>query len=279
MRRSEGGNTKPLSFGREISLQEAHTVEDFYPSRFEPPQNGEDTPQALFENEHRFIRRTNPREILIYTAGTCPGNGHSSPRAGYAFVYRPSAYLEDGTRTHFGTIAYRLEARGPSCRKIHTPTSNRAELRAMVAALQFRNWSTDCNGGWRTLVIATDSEYVANGVTCTEWIKGWEAEKWTFCDRHTQPESSIKNQDPWRLLIRLIRDLHGSGLHVSFWRIPRAYNERANLFAKGGADVDEVPDFMKIQYAGPKSSIMIPIMYDKPLLGLRRTEDITGISV
>lgn len=60
-----------------------------YPSRFRPPQNT-DTPKSLFADGHRFIRKSDPREILIYTDGACLRNGQSNPQAGFAFVYRPS---------------------------------------------------------------------------------------------------------------------------------------------------------------------------------------------
>jgi ribonuclease HI len=128
-----------------------------YPSKFQPPQ-ATDKPESLFADEHRFIRNSDPREILIYTDGSCLDNGQSNPRGGCAFVYRPSAYTQTGSLTHRGIIPFRLETKGPTGYS-YKQTSNRAELRAVIAALQFRDWSMDCNRSWRSLVIATDSEY------------------------------------------------------------------------------------------------------------------------
>lgn len=45
-----------------------------YPYVFRPTSN-EDTPESLFDNEHRFISKRNPREILIHTDGACSNNG------------------------------------------------------------------------------------------------------------------------------------------------------------------------------------------------------------
>ncbi|KAH7403765.1 hypothetical protein BKA64DRAFT_460460 [Cadophora sp. MPI-SDFR-AT-0126] len=52
-----------------------------YPELFVPPE-AHSTPKDLFENEHRFIRKTNRREILIFTDGACIGNGGNNPKAG-----------------------------------------------------------------------------------------------------------------------------------------------------------------------------------------------------
>ncbi|KAE8450299.1 hypothetical protein EG329_006727 [Mollisiaceae sp. DMI_Dod_QoI] len=214
-----------------------------YPSAFQSPSN-RDTPQSLFANEHRFISSNNPREILIYTDGSCLRNGQINPRAGWAFVYRPSAYSETGELTHGGTIPSRLENEGPTGKQ-YTQTSNRAELRAVTAALQFRDWSTDCNGAWRSVVIATDSEYVAVGAT--KWVEHWENSGWKLTDQVTD----AKNQDLWKLLLSETRKLRQRGVNVSFWRIARELNERADKYAKLAAQNEEIQGFRKFIPSGP----------------------------
>lgn len=84
-----------------------------YPSLFQPSDEDE-TPEALFENEHRFINRDNPREILIYTSGSCLDNGGQNPRGGCAFVYRPDTYTKDGKVTQCGSVSFALESSGPT---------------------------------------------------------------------------------------------------------------------------------------------------------------------
>ena len=239
----------PSDMGSKVLSGTARAIQSTYPTWFQPP-DPEDTPQSLFSSDHRFIRKSDPRQILIYTDGACLRNGQSNPQAGYSFVYRPSAYSETGSITHTGTIALHLETRGPTS-QVYKQTSNRAELRAVIAALQFRDWSTDCNGGWRSLVFATDSEYVA--LNATQRIQRWESEGWKTFDQKTRQLADIKNQDLWKLLLNLIRTLQADGVKVSFWRIPRALNERADKFAKIGAESEEVPYFQMVKPKGPKA--------------------------
>lgn len=228
-----------------------------YPSKFEPPYV-DDTPKSLFEDEHRFIRSSDPREILIYTDGSCLGNGQDLPKAGCAFVYRPSAYNEKGQLTHEGTINFRLENLGPT-RIPYKQTSNRAELRAVIAALMFRDWSMDCNLSWRSVVIATDSEYVA--VNATKRIKDWEEAGWKLTNRPGRPEE-VKNQDLWKLFLKVFRQLRDNGVNVAFWRIPREWNERADKYAKLAAAEKDVADFWVHAPYGPKGVISVRDEYD-----------------
>jgi ribonuclease HI len=141
-----------------------------------------------------------------------------------------------------------LEINGPAGHP-YTQTSNRAELRAVIAAIQFRDWSTDCNRSWRSLVIATDSEYVA--VSATERVQRWEANEWRLGSQKGRSPEPVKNQDLWRLLLKLIRELQGKGVDVSFWRIPREWNTRADGFAKKGAESFGMLEFQIIEPDGP----------------------------
>ncbi|RDW56900.1 hypothetical protein BP5796_12967 [Coleophoma crateriformis] len=221
-----------------------------HPSKFRPPYP-DDTPESLFANEHRFINKSNSREILIYTDGACSNNGQSNSKAGFAFVFRPSAYSETGTVTHTGTILAGLEIRGPSG-QIHQQTSNRAELRAVIAAIQFCDWSTDCNRGWRSLVIATDSEYVAIGAT--KWTPRWVSSGWI-----TTHGTVVKNIDLWQTLDEELCVLRCKGVNVSFWRIPRECNKRADLYAKMGVEHMSAKNFCVIEKAGPKDISFRPL--------------------
>ena len=110
---------------------------------------------------HRFIRRNGEQnQFLIYTDGACLDNGGANPRAGCSFVYRNST-----ENPGIGWVCFPLEKRGPTGIP-SLQTSNRAELRAVIAASRFRYWPGE---GCRCLVIATDSEYVVEGIT--KWVK------------------------------------------------------------------------------------------------------------
>lgn len=180
--------------------------------RFEPP-TPTTTPQQLFPLQHlwnrqgpRFVHRSDNNSFLIYTDGACLNNGHPRASAGWSFVFR----LPEANQPKIGSVAHRLEDQGPS-RETHPQTSNRAELRAVIAALQFRAWFSE---GWRRLVIATDSEYVTKGAT--EWVHPWVRNDWV-----TSKQSAVKNRDLWETLLGEVIRYARNGMQVCFWRIPR----------------------------------------------------------
>ncbi|KAL3470223.1 ribonuclease H-like domain-containing protein [Aspergillus californicus] len=206
-------------------------TEPVIPTKYTPP-NASDTPQTLFppglSNRAippvlRFLHATDTQQFLIYTDGACLDNGQANPRAGCSFVYRPSTQHPE---VH-GYTRFRLENQGPTG-EVYPQTSNRAELRAVIAALRFRYWPGE---GCNSLVIATDSEYVVEGVT--GWIRGWLRRGWK-----TSTGAAVKNRDLWERLLGEIEEKNGRGMQVTFWRIPREWNTEADRHAKHAATED-----------------------------------------
>jgi ribonuclease HI len=213
--------------------------------RFRKPTE-DDTPDSLFGPAisvpasipaPRYIRRTNPREFLIFTDGSYLDNGSEAATAGCAFVFRPETYPSMIPRTTvqgfatqsmqlhtLGFQSFRLELQGPSGGRA-PQTSNRAELRAVIGALQFRYWTGE---GFQRLVIATDSAYVVDGTA--EWIETWQQNGWK-----TARGKAVLNQDLWKELIKKLNKWRANGLEVVFWRIPRALNTIADSLAKAAA--------------------------------------------
>lgn len=85
----------------------------------------------------RCPRRTGPRTevkiTLIYTDGACSNNGSERASAGTAFSL---CRLDQPTK---GCVRWPLEREGPFGERFQ-PTSNRAELRAVITALEWRYW-------------------------------------------------------------------------------------------------------------------------------------------
>ncbi|RWA13203.1 hypothetical protein EKO27_g1928 [Xylaria grammica] len=134
------------------------------------------------------------------------------------------------------TCAKRLENNGPFGDNA-AQTSNRAELRAALAALRARQWSDD---GYRTVVIATDSEYVAQGVT--EWVRKWVGNGWK-----TSKGKNVANRDLWELLLGEAERYQECGLAIQFWRIDRSLNHVADAAAAKAltdGDDENFEDFM-----------------------------------
>ena len=159
---------------------------------------------------YRFVRSTNPAEMLMFVDGSALNNGSPNARAGYGVVFAPFEW--------FSPISSPLEQDG------HPQTSNRAELRAVLASLTLRFWAGE---GFSRIVLACDSEYVVKGIS--EWIVKWRRNGWK-----TTTGSPVANQDLWKKLEEKLREMEKKGMLVQFWKIPREWNE-ADEYAKAGA--------------------------------------------
>ncbi|KAI1091705.1 ribonuclease H-like domain-containing protein [Rostrohypoxylon terebratum] len=228
-RRKNARNFNPYAnsmFPMESTAIPKREIGAVFPTEF-VPLGGSKIPTELFPGTRtvygkRFVHRDDPRSILIFTDGSCFDNGRSHPRAGWGFVYGPRS-----TNVCYG----RLESRGPS--GCYAPqTSNRAELRAVIAALHFRHWFSE---GFDKIPVATDSEYVVKG--STRWARGWIAHNWT-----TTTGRYVQNRDLWEELLSEVERWDSLGLSVRFWRIPRDLNKLADEVAKQGAENSLIPD-------------------------------------
>jgi ribonuclease HI len=158
-----------------------------------------------------------------------------------------------------GMFFFRLEDVGPTG-KPWRPTSNRAELRAVVAALHYFRMGHHDLDFWKPkecakLVIATDSAYVVNGAT--SWAKKWESNGWV-----SSTGEDVKNQDLWEELLKGVRWLQSERCQkVSLWHIPREQNTLADRGAKYAATLKARPTF------GVPRPDALPILVDASQLG------------
>lgn len=202
--------------------------------RFQPPFPTA-TPPHLYEvadNRNsiprpRYIRKSNPREMLIFIDGSCLGNGTPGARAGFGVQWSPT-----------DNLSCRLEGDGYE-------TSNRAELRAAIAALSVRAWNGE---GFDTVVLACDSEYVVLGIC--ERVQTWIHRGW-----RTAAGRPVMNQDLWEMLLEKLEEKDDAGIMVKFWRIPRGFNDEADQLAKDGALKERSPTMTQI-YAVDYSGYM-----------------------
>lgn len=189
------------------------------------------TPEDLFNlsplgggTAARFLHRNSQSSILLYTDGACLNNGQPDPRAGWAVVYGPANVLSG-----------RLEEKGPFGDECPA-TSNRAELRAVIAALRFRDWRAD---GFDSITIASDSSYVIDGAT--GWVRGWFRNGWK-----TRNGGDVKNKDLWELLLGEVERWEEQGVTVKLWNIPRELNTLADSAAKAAANEAPVEEFRDV---------------------------------
>lgn len=173
----------------------------------------------------RFICYDDHRTALVFTDGACLNNGQPNDRAGWAFYFGPGPDAR--------TVSRRLERNRPFG-DVAEQTSNRAELRAAIAAIRGVHWLED---GYRRLVIASDSEYLVEGITT--WIKRWIKNGWKTSEGET-----VKNRDLWEMLLGEVESIAECNHKIEFWRIPREYNTVADSATKKACEQADVEDFV-----------------------------------
>ncbi|KAI0113115.1 ribonuclease H-like protein [Daldinia grandis] len=191
------------------------------------PQDPNETPEHHFPlqiissrfPQPRFINRYDSHEILILIDGSCINNGSKDraakpPSGGCSFTFKGPGRHGSGVEHPFkdadyndgGMVGFPLEKFGPGGES-YGATSNRAKLRAVIAALEFRDWQKE---GWRRIVVATDLKYVADGAIShlPTWVRrGWR----------TRRSKKVANRDLWEELNGIIEDLQRRGTLISFW--------------------------------------------------------------
>ncbi|KAJ5609046.1 ribonuclease H-like domain-containing protein [Penicillium herquei] len=170
----------------------------------------------------RFFHRKYPGTFLVYTAGTCLDIGTENQRAGCGFVFGRTPHPDKTDSTY---VQLSLENKGPTG-EAHEQTSERAQLRAVIAASRFCDWRRE---GFDRMVIATDSDYVVEGITTH--IRGWIQRGW-----RTETGASVVNRDLWECLLGEAEQWHDFGMSLEFWKITEKENALAALYAKAGAN-------------------------------------------
>lgn len=143
---------------------------------------------------------------VVYTDGSCMSNGMRRCKAGFGVFWGDN---------HPDNLSEPLN-HGP-------PTNNRAELFAVIRALQQAE-----KKGYKRLVVRTDSNLLIQSMNV--WIHSWHRNNWK-----TSAGTDVKNKD---LLVEL--DLLLKKVHVCFDHV-RGHvgiygNEKADELARSGAE-------------------------------------------
>jgi ribonuclease HI len=136
-------------------------------------------------------------------------------RSGCAVIYMPES---DDSATRPECIGFRIEEHGPD-RAFYQPDSRRACLRAVVAALEFKLWSSE---GWERVTIATDGGFVVDNIT--RHIARWAEQGWLGGE--VRPGRKVLNLDLWARLLDLINEQAYHGCEVIFWHIKARENQQ-----------------------------------------------------
>jgi ribonuclease HI len=180
-------------------------------------------PQVNDYRAARYISVMNPQQVLLYVGGACYDYGKGGTRAAWSLVFRPDA--------PDANVTCRLERDGPQ-------TQQRAELRGVIAALQYRAWNSE---GFRSIVIATNSEYVIHGAT--EWAWKWDKNGW----KNPNEGVPVPNRSLWEKLMKEVKKLESIGVEPKFWHVSPEWNEAAIDLAMEGTKREDVDSsFQKV---------------------------------
>ncbi len=153
-------------------------------------------------------------EYIIYTDGSCLGNGKTGARGGWGFV----CYDEKKQ-----TISY-----GKGAEK--NTTNNRMELTAAIMALS--TLATYRPEEEKTIILKSDSAYLVN---CwkQKWYKNWAKNNWV-----TSKKTPVENKELWEKLIPYF-----DNPNITFEKVKGHAgvmgNEVCDNLAKDGAEKDE----------------------------------------
>ncbi|RAL05932.1 ribonuclease H-like protein [Aspergillus ibericus CBS 121593] len=205
------------------------------PKRFFPPEPVVSPrvlfrPRLVFHKDHpgiqRFIGIHDTSQYLVYAGGACLENGKGKLKAGWSFVFKPPA----PDRPTSGRVSSRLEATGPTG-KARRPSSHRAELRAVIAALSYLHEDGDL---FKSIVVATDSTYVVH--SATRLLQTWMSNGWINLTGRP-----VQNKDLWQTLLQIVDGWAKKGREVYLWRIPRKWNRDADECARAAVTSIPVP--------------------------------------
>ncbi|KAK4447374.1 hypothetical protein QBC34DRAFT_440125 [Podospora aff. communis PSN243] len=243
---------------------------NFFPLLFNPPP-GVTKPTDLFTarsirdgTTSRYLHNNDPNCVLVFTDGACAMEGRHDALGGWAIVYGSA---EVANKNGAPIASERLEKRGPFGGPDVVSTSNRAKLRAVLAALRFCDWKDD---GVSKLVIASDSSYVVDGAT--RQLKEWASHGWK-----TSAGDAVDNLDLWVLLLGEMDHWSHNGVLVEIWKIASEHNREADRAAKSDASGPALANFQDTLIS-PYHTIAAPTGI-KPCTVVLSDEDYPGLDV
>jgi len=133
-------------------------------------------------------------------------------------------------------ITFSLEQRGPEGVPYHDRGQKPAELRALVAALEYKSWSTE---GWKKVVIATTCVYVFRGMT--ESVAVWAARG--LLGGAYYEGQQLPNFDLWARALALVNEQAYRGCEVEIWKLTPPQAKDVSAAARMMAPRAQAPAF------------------------------------
>lgn len=119
----------------------------------------------MFRKITNMISNNKTDPIVIYTDGSCVGNGKANAKGGIGIFYNITS-LKNTSLSYEDTVKI-LKL------NIGHPTNNKTELLAVLLALKINDFLLNDN---KHIVIKTDSKYVIDSLT--KWYHAWLKNDW-----------------------------------------------------------------------------------------------------
>lgn len=156
-------------------------------------------------------------KLIIYTDGSCRGNGKAENTGGYGFIILNN---EEEVLVKVGKQEFNT-------------TNNRMEMMAIIHGISAALCCLKSSDF--SLEIYTDSAYVHN-CKSQKWYKSWESNDWK-----NSKKEPVKNQDLWKLLIFFFEDSRFSFNKVK-GHAGNKYNEIVDKLAVAASDGNETEE-------------------------------------
>lgn len=169
------------------------------------------------------------RTRVIFTASAMYTRVDHVSMSGFAdcaFVYKPRMSLFGGP----GCVRFRLENKGPTG-EAHDPSDDRAALRSIIAALGFREWSSE---EMDLLIIGVDSsELIEEAI---DYITLWSIDAF-------DPDDDVDDGDLWQVLLEEWQWYADKGVTIAFWDLSASENPAREALQSYGESVEDYIEF------------------------------------
>ncbi|KAK0569994.1 hypothetical protein OC861_000300 [Tilletia horrida] len=192
----------------------------------------------------RYVRRTDPRQVLLLAHGLIVRNPDTGVvTGGIGVEFCPQGFESKSfTKRIEKNLSHALE-KPPDSFYLQTTepiTTKRALLRSALAALEYEDWYEE---GFHQIVIGVAHDWLVKGISSDIWR--WRQDDWVVSSIETaaalgvDPGARVPDRDLWEMLDDAVKRFEKLDCNVRFWRVNRNDLDVAKELAINGASQDK----------------------------------------
>ncbi|KAK0556778.1 hypothetical protein OC846_000967 [Tilletia horrida] len=192
----------------------------------------------------RYVRRTDPRQVLLLAHGLIVRNPDTGVvTGGIGVEFCPQGFQSKSfTKRIEKNLSHALE-KPPDSFYLQTTepiTTKRAVLRSALAALEYEDWYEE---GFHQIVIGVAHDWLVKGISSDIWR--WRQDDWVVSSIETaaalgvDPGARVPDRDLWEMLDDAVKRFEKLDCNVRFWRVNRNDLDVAKELAINGASQDK----------------------------------------